>query len=158
MVVIVAAATATLVLAMTLRSSTSNPWERVFSQTHGAHVNITVQAGTDLGPVFGLDGIEEIAEPYPTIWDQRLIHGLDKADMAVFGLPADPITIGQPQVTDGRWLQAGAGGEVVLDRSTARDLDFEVGDTIEFLTAHGKEPLTVVGLAVSGNWGAYPDW
>jgi putative ABC transport system permease protein len=155
---IVAAASATLVLALTLRASTSDPWERVFAETNGAHVNLYVRMGTDVTPVLRLDGIAETAGPFPTLWDQRVVHGLDKEELALFGLPAEPPAVERPRVTDGRWLNAGGEREVVLDRSTAQALDLGVGDTIELLTPHGKEGLQVVGLAVTGNWGAYPDW
>ncbi len=155
---IVAAAAATMVLALTLQASTSNPWERLFDETNGAHVNLFLRSGTDIAPILQLDEVAETSGPFPTIADARVIQGLDKVEVDVFSFPAEPPSVERPKVTDGRWLHAGAEREVVFDRATAKDLGFGVGDTIEFLTAEGKVPMQIVGLAVSGNWGAYPDW
>jgi putative ABC transport system permease protein len=155
---IVAAATATLVLGLTLNRSSSNPWERAFAATNGAHVELFVRPEVDSAPVLHLDEVAEAAGPFPTLWDQRLIDELDKHEIGLYGLPAEPIAVARPQVTDGRWLTAGAEREIVLDRSTAREIGVATGETVAFLTPRGKVSLLVVGLAVSGNWGAYPDW
>jgi putative ABC transport system permease protein len=155
---IVAAATATLILGLTLNRSSSNPWEHAFAETNGAHVQLFVPTGVNPAPVLQLEEVAEAAGPFPTLWDQRLVDSLDKHEVGLYGLPAEPVAVASPQVTDGRWLEAGAEREIVLDRSTARAIGIGTGDTVEFLTPRGKEPLLVVGLAVSGNWGAYPDW
>jgi putative ABC transport system permease protein len=155
---IVACSTAALTLALTVRQSTNRPFDRVFAETHGAHLWIDAPLSFNLTAVARSPEVSESAGPYPTLWKQWLVQGLDKYEMALYAMPATRLPVGQPAVTNGRWLGASGDREIVLDRNFARDLGISVGQPVELLTKQGKVTLQVVGLAVSAGWGAYPDW
>ncbi|HET8523012.1 MAG TPA: FtsX-like permease family protein [Thermomicrobiales bacterium] len=157
-VAIVACCTAALTLALTVRQSTNQPFERVFAETNGAHLWIDAPRTFDLAAVAKSPEVAESAGPYPTLWKQWLVQGLDKYETVLYAMPATSLSVGQPAVTNGRWLGANGDREVVLDRNFARDLGISVGQPVELLTKQGKVTLHVVGLAVSAGWGAYPDW
>lgn len=157
-VLIVACATAALSLALTVQRSTNAPFARVFAQTHAAHVVLFASSVADLEAIGHWPGVTERTAVEPTVWDQRLVVGEDKYEIGFYGASPTPPPVGRPRVTDGRWLRADGLRETVLDRGFANDLGIRVGQTVSLLTATGTTQLQVVGLAVSADWGAYPDW
>ncbi|MET9970675.1 ABC transporter permease, partial [Streptomyces sp. NPDC006356] len=55
-----------LLLATALFGYATNPWQRVFTQAHGAHVWLHTGPSADTGQLADLDGVESVAGPYPT--------------------------------------------------------------------------------------------
>ncbi|AVH59388.1 MULTISPECIES: ABC transporter permease [Streptomyces] len=136
---------ASLLLAMALFGYATNPWQRVFSQTHGAHVVIHTGPSADAYKLAGLDGVRSVAGPYPTAAGTIASRGA-RASVELRGAVEPPAT-GRPLLISGRWLDPATADGVVLESSLARALWAEPGDT---LTVPGTaRTLTVLGVAES---------
>ena len=158
-VLIIAGATATLLLAVTVQRLTAAPYDRLFRETHGAHVWFaSSDPGVDLAAIGALDGVTETAGPHPVAYpvvEHRLGGpGAGLAPMTfgvqLVGLPAEPPVVGRPWVTVGRWLAAGADDEIVLHPDLVRFLGTGVGDQLDLRGADGTvAAFRVVGLALT---------
>ncbi|OUD04595.1 ABC transporter permease [Streptomyces swartbergensis] len=136
---------ASLLLATALFGYATNPWQRVFTQSHGAHVWLHTDTAADTGKLAGLDGVDSVAGPYPTAAATVASRG-SRAAVELRGTPQRP-SVGRPPVVSGRWLDPATPNGVVLESRFARALLAEPGDT---LTVPGTaRELTVVGLADS---------
>ena len=136
---------ASLLLATALFGYATNPWQRVFTQSHGAHVWLHTDKAADTGKLAGLDGVDSVAGPYPTAAVTVSARG-SRASVELRGTPERP-TVGRPPIVSGHWLDPSAPNGVVLESRLARALLAEPGDT---LTVPGTaRELTVVGLADS---------
>ncbi|MEU5537168.1 FtsX-like permease family protein [Streptomyces sp. NPDC020362] len=136
---------ASLLLATALFGYATNPWQRVFTQAHGAHVWIHTAASADAGRLARLDGVESVAGPYRTESATVAARGT-RASVELRGTPRLP-SVGRPLLTAGHWLDPAEPDGVVLESSLARALLAEPGDT---LTLPGTaRTLTVEGIADS---------
>ncbi|WP_062645687.1 ABC transporter permease [Streptomyces maremycinicus] len=133
-----------LLLAAALFGYATNPWERVFTQSRGAHVSIHTGSSADAGRLSGLDGVESVAGPYATASTTVTSRGA-RASVELRG-SADRPAVGRPLLVSGRWLDPAAPEGVVLESSLARALLAEPGDV---LTRTGGAALTVLGVADS---------
>lgn len=166
--VILLAACATLMLALTLFRGAEAPWDRAFAQANGAHVTFYAWSG---GP--GAADGTTAAQTLPDLTALGTAPGVSAASATIPGLDEVPLVangsrhtlslqapdslpvVNTPLLTSGRWL-SGAAGEIVLNRSVARAAGVNVGDTLTL--SSGGEPLTlrVVGTAVSPWRELYP--
>ncbi|WP_431783088.1 FtsX-like permease family protein [Streptomyces chumphonensis] len=163
--------TASLLLAGALFSYAANPWQRVFTQSEGAHVWLHTRAGTERSDIAGLarlDGVADVAGPYRTARTSASSPGAEAAvELRATG-PELPGTA-RPLLVTGRWLTAddapeaagepdrepgdGTAGDsphpgVVLEQSLATALGAAPGDTVTVPDENrGRQPLTVVGVA-----------
>ncbi|CAM5652545.1 FtsX-like permease family protein [Streptomyces purpurascens] len=136
---------ASLLLATALFGYATNPWQRVFTQSHGAHVWLHTDTAADTGKLAGLDGVDSVAGPYPTAATTVSSRG-SRAAVELRGTPERP-SVGRPPLVSGHWLDPSTPNGVVLESRLARALLAEPGDT---LTVPGTaRELTVVGLADS---------
>jgi putative ABC transport system permease protein len=136
---------ASLLLATALFGYATNPWQRVFTQSHGAHVWLHTDTAADAGKLAELDGVESVAGPYPTAATTVASRG-SRAAVELRATPERP-SVGRPPVVSGHWLDPATPSGVVLESRLARALLAEPGDT---LTVPGTaRELTVVGLADS---------
>jgi putative ABC transport system permease protein len=136
---------ASLLLATALFGYATNPWQRVFTQSHGAHVWLHTDTAADTGKLAELDGVDSVAGPYPTAATTVASRG-SRAAVELRGTPERP-SVGRPPVVSGHWLDPATPSGVVLESRLARALLAEPGDT---LTVPGTaRELTVVGLADS---------
>ncbi|MFF8936320.1 FtsX-like permease family protein [Streptomyces paradoxus] len=136
---------ASLLLATALFGYATNPWQRVFTQSHGAHVWLHTDKAADAGKLAALDGVDTVAGPYPTAAVTVSARG-SRASVELRGTPERP-SVGRPPIVSGHWLDPSAPNGVVLESRLARALLAEPGDT---LTVPGTaRELTVVGLADS---------
>lgn len=134
-----------LLLATALFGYATNPWQRVFTQAHGAHVWLHTGPSADTGKLTDLDGVESVAGPYPTASTTLEARGT-RASVELRGTPERP-TVGRPLLTSGHWLDPADPDGVVLETRLARALLAAPGDT---LTLPGSDrSLTVVGIADS---------
>ncbi|MFF8607108.1 FtsX-like permease family protein [Streptomyces sp. NPDC015346] len=133
---------ASLLLATALFGYATNPWQRVFTRSHGAHVWIHTGSAADTGRLASLDGVAAVSGPYRTATTTVASRGA-RAGVELratdTGLPAT----GRPLMTSGRWLDPAAPDGVVLEAGLARALWAEPGDR---LTVAGRT-LTVRGVA-----------
>ncbi|MEV5935610.1 FtsX-like permease family protein [Streptomyces sp. NPDC052079] len=136
---------ASLLLATALFGYATNPWQRVFTQAHGAHVTLHTTLAADAGRLAGLDGVDSVAGPYPTA-SVTLASGGGRASVELRGTSGRP-DVGRPLITSGHWLDPATPDGVVLESRLARALLTAPGDT---LTVPGTaRKLTVVGIADS---------
>ncbi|MFH8660241.1 ABC transporter permease [Streptomyces afghaniensis] len=136
---------ASLLLATALFGYATNPWQRVFTQSHGAHVWLHTDTAADAGKLAELDGVDSVAGPYPTAATTVASRG-SRAAVELRATPERP-SVGRPPVVSGHWLDPATPSGVVLESRLARALLAEPGDT---LTVPGTaRELTVVGLADS---------
>ncbi|MGW7609824.1 ABC transporter permease [Streptomyces sp. NPDC054766] len=136
---------ASLLLATALFGYATNPWQRVFTQSHGAHVWIHTGPSSDARRLAEVDGVDSVAGPYPTASTAVESRGT-RAVVELRGATELPAT-GRPLLASGRWLDPTEADGVVLDSSLARALWAEPGDT---LTVPGTaRKLTVLGVADS---------
>ncbi|WP_030898436.1 FtsX-like permease family protein [Streptomyces sp. NRRL S-474] len=136
---------ASLLLATALFGYATNPWQRVFTQSHGAHVWLHTDTAADTGELAELDGVDSVAGPYPTASTTVASRG-SRASVELRGTEERP-AVGRPPIVSGHWLDPANPNGVVLESRLARALLAEPGDT---LTVPGTaRQLTVVGLADS---------
>ncbi|MFJ1607348.1 ABC transporter permease [Streptomyces sp. NPDC088253] len=134
-----------LLLAAALFGYATNPWQRVFTQSHGAHVWIHTGASADAGRLARLDGVESVAGPYRTA--SATVESRGTRASVELRAAVEPPTTGRPLLVSGHWLDPARPDGVVLEDSLARALWAEPGDT---LTVPGtSRTLTVLGVADS---------
>ncbi|MFE6618615.1 ABC transporter permease [Streptomyces sp. NPDC057740] len=134
-----------LLLATALFGYATNPWQRVFTQAHGAHVWLHTGPSADTGKLADLEGVDSVAGPYPTSSTTLASRGT-RASVELRGTPERP-TVGRPLLTSGHWLDPANPDGVVLETRLARALLAAPGDT---LTLPGTDrSLTVLGIADS---------
>ncbi|MEU6328681.1 FtsX-like permease family protein [Streptomyces sp. NPDC047049] len=141
--------TISLLLATALFAYATDPWQRAFTQSSGAHVWIHTQAGTATGSLAGLDEVRATSGPFPTVRTTASLQpGGAKATLELRGVAKRPATAA-PQIVAGRWLDAGtdAGATkgIVLDSSVARAMWAEPGDSLVLSGIAAR--LRVVGVA-----------
>ncbi|MGW6904056.1 ABC transporter permease [Streptomyces sp. NPDC054940] len=117
-----------LLLATALFGYATNPWQRVFTQAHGAHVWLHTGSSADTGKLADLDGVESVAGPYPTA-DTTLAARGTRASVELRGTPERP-SVDRPLLTSGRWLDPANPDGVVLESRLARALLATPGDTL----------------------------
>lgn len=132
-----------LLLAAGLFGYATNPWQRAFSQAHGAHVWIHTGTSTDLAKLTAVTGIEAVAGPYATAASTLTSRGTH-AGVELRATPSLP-SVGRPLLIAGHWLDPATPDGVVLESSLARALLAGPGDTLSLPDGTGK--VTVVGVA-----------
>ncbi|WP_310716841.1 ABC transporter permease [Streptomyces lydicus] len=143
--------TISLLLATALFAYATDPWQRVFTQSSGAHVWIHTQAGTPAGSLAALDEVRAASGPFPTVRATASLQpGGARATLELRGTSRRPATAA-PQVVAGRWLDeradAGSTRGIVLDASVAHAIWAKPGDSLAL--SGFTAPLRVVGIADS---------
>ncbi|MEG3626087.1 FtsX-like permease family protein [Streptomyces poriticola] len=146
LVLATAGVVASLLLATALFGYATNPWQRVFTQAHGAHVWLHTTPGADTGRLGGLDGVESVAGPYPAAPATVASARGTRASVELRGT-ADRPAVGRPLLSAGTWLDPAAPDGVVLESRLARALLAQPGDVLT-LPGTARE-LTVLGIAES---------
>ncbi|MFF9812902.1 FtsX-like permease family protein [Streptomyces sp. NPDC014006] len=143
---------ASLLLATALFGYATNPWQRVFTQSRGAHVWLHTTATADTHRLPALDGVASVAGPYATEPVTVAARGTRAAVelRATDGRPS----VGRPLLTSGQWLRPADPDGVVLESRLAHALLAEPGDTLSVPGTH--RTLTVVGIADSAEPGYRP--
>ena len=115
-IVIAAAAVGTIVLALEVRSSGIDPWERTFTEANGAHVLAFVPSQADAVAIGELPGVTERSGPTPQVLAATGPRGNELVQLA--GLSRSPV-VDTPLPTGG---SPRPDGGIVLERSFARAL------------------------------------
>jgi putative ABC transport system permease protein len=145
---IIFAASATLAVAVSVRAGAADPYDQIARATNAADVHVFAPSGgADPAALAHAQGVRAADGPYQLL-GVRLRSRPSNLGTTLVGVGAQPPRIGRPKVTAGRWL-SGAPGEVVLDRRTAHDHGFQVGQRVTVLLRDRQTPLTVVGIAIS---------
>jgi putative ABC transport system permease protein len=150
-VAVSATAVATIVLALEVRSTGNDPWQRTFGEANGAHVLAFVPSEADAVAIGELPGVTERGAPVPlTLATVGAPRGAERVQLAGLNRRT-PVNV--PVSTGGSQLQ---GGGVVLERSFAEALGIEIGATLEVTSEHGSVEVPVLGTAVVPSQARYP--
>jgi ABC-type antimicrobial peptide transport system permease subunit len=150
---VIAAATATLALGLALRGVTTQPYQHTRAVTAGPDVVVSAfpHNGGSLARLMALArarGVTGHTGPYPLASPVLRAHGHAVVVEAEGRDPA-PASIDQPKLMQGSWVRP---GEVVVERSFADVLGVRAGDRI---ILDGR-PFLVAGIAVTAALPFYP--
>jgi putative ABC transport system permease protein len=150
-IAIAGAASATIVLALEVRSSGLDPWHRTFDAANGAHVLAYVSSQADARALAELPGVTERGAPVPLATVTVGPHG--STDRAFLAGLSGPTTVNRPVLTAGSQLRQDG---IVLERSLANALGIEVGAKLAVTSGRGSIDLPVLGTAVVPSQPRYP--
>ena len=150
-IAIAAAAVATIVLALEVRSSGVDPWQRTFAEANGAHVLAFVPSQADAAAIGELPGVTERSAPVPLVW--ATVGPRASTDQVQLAGLSGRTSVNRPVPTAGSQLRDGG---IVLERSLARALGIEVGATLEVTSRRGSIEIPVLGTAVVPSQPRYP--
>src|SRR5512133_3322631 len=127
---ILIAASATLSLAVSLRAGAAAPYEQLARATNAADVHVFLHGDghADLPALAHAQRVRAADGPFPTAAVSVRATPSNRS-LGLEGVDRQP-RIDRPKLTDGRWL-SGADGEVVLDRTFARNGGFQVGQRLK---------------------------
>jgi putative ABC transport system permease protein len=150
-IAISATAVATIVLALEVRSTGNDPWQRTFAEANGAHVLAFVPSQADAVAIGELPGLTERGAPVPlTLATVRAPGGAERVQLAGVNRRA---SVNVPVPTGGSPLQERG---IVVERSFAQALGIEIGTTLEVTSEHGSVEVPVLGTAVVPSQPRYP--
>ncbi|MEV6316056.1 FtsX-like permease family protein [Streptomyces sp. NPDC051776] len=135
-----------LLLAGAFLTYAANPWQRVFTQSSGAHVWIHTKANADAGALADLDGVDASSGPFRTAV-AGAEHGGSDATLELRATGPRPPDVARPLIASGHWLTRDARDSVVLESSVARALWAEPGDTLRTRVDGTVRTLRVAGIA-----------
>ncbi|HEU0246115.1 MAG TPA: FtsX-like permease family protein [Gaiellaceae bacterium] len=159
-IAIASAAAATIVLALEVRSSGVDPWQRTFTAANGAHVLAFVPSQADARALAQLPGVTERGAPVPLVLAIVGPRGsTDRVELAGLG---GNTAVNKPVLTAGSQLREEG---IVLERSLANALGIDVGATLAVTACvpfplctsrRGSIDLGVLGTAVVPSQPRYP--
>jgi putative ABC transport system permease protein len=150
-IAIAAAAVATIVLALEVRSSGVDPWQRTFAEASGAHVLAFVPSQSDAAAIGELPGVTERSAPVPLVLTTVGPRG--STDLVQLAGLSGRTSVNMPVLTAGSQLHEGG---IVLERSLAGARGIEVGATLAVRSRRGSIDLPVLGTAVVPSQPRYP--
>ncbi len=146
LLVVIAAAMATLTLGLILHGVTSQPYDQTRAATAGPDVAVSSVGfpASDLSRFAALahaSGVTAHSGPYPVAWPVLRANGITVDAMAE-GRDATPAVVDQPKVIQGTWVRSGG---VVVERAFADALGVHIGGHV---TLDGRT-FPVTGIAVT---------
>jgi len=149
LVVAIAAASATLTMALAMNGVTSNPYSATQAATKGPDVVAYLTSASQAKTLVHASGVTSSSGPYPVAYGTIGFGGRTAAVFAE-ARSQTPAAVDQPDVTAGSWVRPGG---VVLERTFAEALGAGVGDVVTL----NRQRFTVAGIAVTAAQPAYPD-
>ncbi len=150
-IAIAGAAAAMIVLALEVRSSGLDPWQRTFTAANGAHVLAFVPSQADALALAQLPGVTERGAPVPRV--MATVGPPGSTDLVQLAALSGRPAVNKPVLTAGSQLREGG---ILLERSLAKALGIEVGATLAVAGRRGSIELPVVGTAVVPSQARYP--
>ena len=155
---VVGGVVAALFLATMLLQGALNPWQQLFTRTHGADVLVYFQNGTDTSELDSLPGVQKVGQPYQTA-SATLEQSAVRSPVELRGMTPVPPTMSTPLIVAGTWLRSSEPDGAVLEASFAAAVHVGVGDRIVVDGIDGTEvSMRVIGIADSADQGFYPQW
>jgi putative ABC transport system permease protein len=148
-VVAIAAAAATLTMALAMNGVTSHPYAATRAATKGPDVVAYLSSVSQAKTLVHASGVTSSSGPYPVAYGSIAFDGRTAAVFAE-GRGQAPAAVDQPDVTAGSWVRPGG---VVLERTFAEALGAGVGDVVTL----DSQRFTVAGIAVTAAQPAYPN-
>ena len=127
LLVALAAATTTLTLAFAVGAAARAPWDRAFTDTHGADVVANSESAADLIALAHAPGVTRFLGPSPYVPVVAHLRGYT-VPLAVVGRITLTTAIDAPRLTAGAANLLGP--SIVLDRSVAEAVGARIGDTV----------------------------
>jgi putative ABC transport system permease protein len=149
LVVAIAAATATLTMALSMNGVTSQPYSATRAATKGPDVVAYLTSTGQAKALVHAPGVASSSGPYPVVGATIRFDGR-AAGVFAQGRGQEPGAVDRPDVTAGSWVRPGG---VVLERTFAEALGAQVGDVV---TLNGQR-FTVAGIAVTAAQAPYPN-
>lgn len=154
---IIAAAATTLMLALTVRSGASQPYERALDEANGPHAWF-FWGRSELLDIAEREGIEGTAGPFAASYNYTVtIHG-ERHSVRFWATGAELPDVAPALLSEGRWLSAEGENEVVIGAGFAGETGVEVGDRITVAAETEWGTLDVVGIAANFGRAPYPVW
>ena len=150
-IAIAGAASATIVLALEVRSSGLDPWHQTFEAANGAHVLAYASSQADARALAELPGVTERGAPVPLT--TVTVGPPGSTDRAFLAGLSRPTAVNTPVLTAGSPLREDG---IVLERSLANALGIDVGATLAVTSGRGSIDLRVLGTAVVPSQPRYP--
>ncbi len=155
---VVGGVVAALFLATMLLQGALNPWQQLFTQTHGADVLVYFQNGTDTSELDSLPGVQKVGRPYQAA-SATLEQGAVRSPVELGSMTPVPPTMSTPLIVAGTWLRSSDPDGAVLEASFATAVHVGVGDRITVDGIDGTEvSMRVIGIADTADQGFYPQW
>jgi putative ABC transport system permease protein len=148
---IAAAAAATVVLALEVRATGIDPWERTFAEANGAHVLAFVPSRAEAVEIGELPGVTERGGPAPLLSVTMRSRG--RSERVTLTGSGRRARVNLPLSTAGSKLRDGG---VVLERSFAGALGVRPGETVRLSRGHGWFEVPVLGTAIVPSQPRYP--
>jgi putative ABC transport system permease protein len=150
-IAIAAAAVVTIVIALEVRSTGVDPWQRTFAEANGAHVLAFVPSQADAVTIGQLPGVTESSAPVPIV--PATVNPRTRTDRVELAGLSRRTAVNVPALTAGGPLREGG---IVLERSFARALGIEAGARLELKGRQGSIVVPVLGTAVVPSQPRYP--
>jgi ABC-type lipoprotein release transport system permease subunit len=150
-IAIAGAAAATIVLALEVRSSGIDPWQRTFAEANGAHVLAFVPSQADAAAIARLPGVTERGTPVPLV--RATVGPRGRTDWVQLAGLSGRTAVNMPVLTAGSQLREGG---IVLERSLANALGIDVGAPLAVTSRRGSIEIPVLGTAVVPSQPRYP--
>ncbi len=147
-VLVVAVAIATATIARSVGGLADAPFERTFQATRGAHVTAIGGPGTDWARLRRAPGVSATSGPHETAFAELRAGGA-RAPALLRATPRRPAAVDRELLVAGR---RPGDGEVVLERSLARELGLGPGDRVRL----GALTARVAGIVVTSGQQAFP--
>jgi len=155
---VVGGVVAALFLATMLLQGALNPWQQLFTRTHGADVLVYFQNGTDTSELDSLPGVQKVGQPYQAA-SATLEQGAVRSPVELGSMTPVPPTMSTPLIVAGTWLRSSKPDGAVLEASFAAAVHVGVGDQITVDGIDGTEvSMRVIGIADTADQGFYPQW
>ncbi|MFE9388700.1 FtsX-like permease family protein [Streptomyces sp. NPDC006784] len=121
LVLATAGVTMSLLLSGAFLAYGASPWQRVFTESNGAHIWIQTTTEADAGALAGLEGVESASRAFRTASATAELGGT-RARVQLRGAGPEPPKVARPLITEGRWLkESDAAGTGPQTRSAAPD-------------------------------------
>jgi putative ABC transport system permease protein len=152
---VVAAAATVLMLALTVWTASSEPYERALEEANGPHAWF-FGGRSQLERIANREGVTGTAGPYTVSLNFSVTVGQDRHPVRFWDTGSELPDVAPALLTEGRWLDPAGEDEVVIDGGFAREAGFEVGDEIVVANETGRTALEVVGIAANFERAPYP--
>lgn len=153
--IVIVAAAAVGMLAITVWSSATGPYERALEKANGPHAWFFGDR-TDLTQIAQRDEVVGAAGPYAVSYNFSVNVGRDRHAVRFWATGAELPETAPALLTEGRWLAPDGENEVVIGGGFAKQTGFDVGDEIVVINADGENALSIVGIAANFERAPYP--
>lgn len=153
---VIGAAATVLMLALTVWSASSQPYERALDEANGPHAWF-FGGQTDLENIAARQaGVAGTTDIYTVSLNFTVNVGTDRHPVRFWDTGSELSTVRPALLTKGSWLSPEGQNEVVIGAGFAADADFSVGDEIVITSDSGRTALNIVGVAANFERSPYP--